>query len=191
MKNTSKRDNQFWSYIDRLSRAQRRSIQAAAAAERLNLLQSQILRFLQLNKHRSITVGFIADEMEVTEATVSDSLRVLSARKLIRKNQDSKDKRIRHITITAIGERALEKCRTDTPQYLSALPETMADNMLIGLQETIYQIFMSGSLHHARICRTCANYSMQTSQPYCALLKMPLRPIDLQFDCSDHQYSLS
>lgn len=63
-----------------ISRAMRKVSQHAGFKEGLNPLQIQILQFLCHGKNRYATVGFIAAEMEITEATVSDSLKTLANR---------------------------------------------------------------------------------------------------------------
>lgn len=187
-------DQKIKNYIDRISRAMRKISQRAGFNEGLNPLQIQILQFLGHGKKRQATVGFIASEMEVTEATVSDSLKTLATRGLIKKVQDDSDKRVRRIYATAAGLRLSNELIQSTHISLNAIADKDKEALAIQLQKLTYALFMSRQLSQARICFTCGYHKpsdLNTDVSYCELLKKALYPPDLQYDCPEHVYVAS
>lgn len=187
-------DQKIISYIDRISRAMRKISQHAGFNEGLNPLQIQILQFLGHGKNRQATVGFIAVEMEVTEATVSDSLKTLAARGLVKKVQDKSDKRVRHIYATAAGLHLYSKLVRSTHMPLNTMTDKDKEALAVQLQTLTYSLFVSRQLSQARICFTCHYHKpseLNTNVSYCDLLKKALYPADLQYDCPEHEYAAS
>ncbi len=184
-------DHKILNYIDRISRAMRKVSQHAGFKEGLNPLQIQILQFLCHGKNRYATVGFIAAEMEITEATVSDSLKTLANRGLVKKVTDKSDKRVRHIRATTAGLRVGNALVTSTHIALDSMPVKDKEKLAIQLQAVTYALFTSGQLSQARICFTCRHHQpsdLKNNVSYCNLLQKPLYPADLQYDCAEHEY---
>lgn len=186
---TRKYEEQILAYLDRLARAKRRLENAVAFQHGLNALQLQVLLALHGAGHRKLTVSFLADELEVSEPTLSDSLRSLEKKRLIAKKITVTDRRIRQLQLTTAGEKIVEQCAREIRLPLSGLSAVLLQRLSSDLHTVVAELFSSGFLHHARVCKTCQYFS-STDQRFgqCDLLKKKLNIEDLQFDCSDHVY---
>lgn len=190
-KDTTPYETQIVAYLDRIVRAIRRMENEAAVTCGLNPLQLRILQFLLSNSHRKITVGFAAEELEVSEPTISDSLRALETKKLIIKTADANDRRIKHLQLTARGKKLVGRLANFSGLPLATLDSGTLERLSSDLHQLVAMLFEKSLLKHARICRTCAYFSpAEGEQPQtCRLLKKQLRTGDLQSDCHDHIYA--
>lgn len=183
-------DEKLIAYINRLSRAIRKIYNQIGFLEGLNPLQIQILEFLSRQKKRKITINSIAEEMEVSEATVSDSIKALEHRGLLKKTIDNLDKRIRYVEITREGNYVLNQIENKVKMEFPDLSLEEKQALLVLLHHLTFQFFKSGYLTKAKICFSCVYYErLKHNQHYCNLLKETLTPENLQYDCPDHQYN--
>lgn len=183
-------DEKIIAYINRLSRAMRKSYNQIGFEEGLNPLQIQILQFLYHVRKRKNTINLIAGEMEVSDATVSDSIKVLVKRGLLRKISDELDKRIRYVEITQEGKLLVKKIEKKVQIQFPDIKLEDKQALVLLLHTLTFEFFKSGYLTNARICFSCMYYEKQkNNKHYCNLLKETLEPVDLRYDCPDHHYS--
>lgn len=183
-------DEKIIAYINRLSRAMRKSYNQIGFEEGLNPLQIQILEFLSRYNRKKITINYIAAEMEVSEATVSDSIKVLVERGLLRKTSDELDKRIRYVEITQEGKFLINKIEKKVQIQFPEMELKDKQKLVFLLHTLTFEFFKSGYLTNARICFSCMYYERhKNNKHYCNLLKETLEPLGLRYDCPDHHYS--
>lgn len=186
---TKNYENQIVAYLDRIVRAVRRLENATAVECGLNPLQLRVLQVLA-TAHRPVTVGLAADELEVTEPTMSDSVRALSLKGLVKKTTDPTDRRIKYLHLTASGKHVAARFGEITRLPLENLEPALLARLSADLHQLVAGLFGSRLLHHARICMTCAHFSpaSQDQLATCGFLKKKLKTVDLQTDCPDHVY---
>lgn len=127
--------------------------------------------------------------MEVTEATVSDSLRVLQQRFYLTKECDPHDRRVKYFIATGATIKLCEKLRMASNLPLSAVPFARREVLAQHLHMLVAALFSTGNLSHARICHTCKYFTMQINSGagHCGLLGKTLRIADLRHDCPEHE----
>lgn len=189
MNDTAKYEAQIVAYLDRIVRAVRRLENAAAVDCGLNPLQLRILQVVG-NAHRAVSIGFVADELEISEPTASDSVRVLAAKGLLVSKPQSTDRRIKHLKLTAEGRALAERFSRSSQLRLGNLPFPVLQRLSGDLHQLVAELFFSGRLQHARICATCYYFAVgaKGELPLCGLLQKRLTVADLRSDCPDHAY---
>jgi len=135
-------------------------------------------------------VSYLADEFNLTKATVSDSVRVLFNKNLVAKEIDSLDTRSYSLSLTAKGEEIAQKASlfaSSMERPLERLSEEQKNVMLNGLLKLIYDLNKAGIITIQRMCFTCSNYQVENGVHYCKLLKSKLAENELRVDCLDHE----
>lgn len=89
-------------------------IQKASAAHGLYKGQMPLLEFLL--EHNGCTQREIAQWLQVTPPSVATSIKRLQKAGMLQKVTDSNDLRLSRITITPLGQKTVEACRTDFDQ---------------------------------------------------------------------------
>lgn len=156
----------------------------------LSPIQIQILIFLQFHSAEKCKVSYLAGEFNMTKATISDSVRVLLAKKLTTKKPDPSDSRSFSLSLTAEGRKIAEKASffaSSIEKPLEKLTEEQKSVMLNGLLKLIFDLNRSGVITVQRMCFNCVNYQHENGVHYCKLLKSKLAENELRADCPDHE----
>ena len=156
----------------------------------LSPLQMQIL--IALRFHSGLdSVSTLAAYLELTNATVSDAVRVLSEKKYVWKQADSEDSRRQHIILTEIGTNAAEELSLFANQigeFVAALPNQGV--FLESLLQLMRILQENGFIPLQQMCTTCRHFRRAetgSSPYYCQLLNKPLAVHDLRIHCPEHQ----
>ena len=79
--------------LERISEAFRVLLWNESKENSLSPIQIQILIFIYFHSHEKCKVGYLADEFNMTKATISDSVKVLLSKELVAKETDPIDTR--------------------------------------------------------------------------------------------------
>lgn len=156
----------------------------------LSPLQMQILMTLRFHSDRD-SVSAIAGYLELTYATVSDAVRVLSQKEYVQKRPDSEDGRRHHITLTDSGTAVAEKLSLFANQirdFVNLLPNQAA--FLESLLQLMQQLQENGLIPLQQMCTTCRHLrhvKTDLFSYYCQLLAKPLATHDLRVHCLEHE----
>ncbi len=176
--------------LERVSEAFRVLLWNESKEYALSPIQVQILIFLLFHTQEKCKVGYLADEFNMTKATISDSVKVLLQKKLVDKIQDEYDTRSFTIRLTLKGKEIAKKSSLFTGQFekpLNQLTLSQKEVMLNGLLRLIYDLNRAGVITVQRMCFTCNHYQVTGSKQYCTLLQAPLQDKDLRVDCPEHE----
>ena len=176
--------------LERISEAFRVLLWNESKENSLSPIQIQILIFIQFHTQEKCKVGYLADEFNMTKATVSDSVRVLLAKELVNKETDPIDTRSYSLSLTQEGKKIAQKASffaSSIEQPIEQLTEEQKKTMLNGLLKLIYDLNKSGIITIQRMCFTCSNYQVDKGVHYCKLLKSRLAESDLRIDCPEHE----
>lgn len=89
--------------------------------------QLLLLQILQSRASNKMTSGALADEMSLSQATVTTILDRLEARELIRRERSSTDKRKVHVTLTDAGAKTLKLAPAPLQQYFAKQFQALED----------------------------------------------------------------
>ncbi|MBA6153561.1 MarR family winged helix-turn-helix transcriptional regulator [Gelidibacter maritimus] len=176
--------------LERISAAFRVLLWNESKENSLSPIQIQILIFIHFHSLEKCKVGYLADEFNMTKATISDSVKVLLAKDLVSKISDASDARSYSIVLTPEGEKIAKKASLFTSsieQPLEKLAEEQKTVMLDGLLKLIYDLNKSGVITIQRMCFTCAYYKSDAGIHYCNLLNKKLAETEIRVDCPDHK----
>lgn len=179
--------------LERISEAFRVLLWNESKENSLSPIQIQILIFIYFHSQEKCKVGYLADEFNMTKATISDSVKVLLAKDLVAKETDPIDTRSYSLSLTTEGKKIAKKASffaSSIEQPLEKLTEEQKTVMLNGLLKLIYDLNKSGIITIQRMCFTCSNYQVDKGVHYCKLLKSRLAENDLRVDCPEHELQL-
>lgn len=179
--------------LERISEAFRVLLWNESKENSLSPIQIQILIFVYFHSQEKCKVGYLADEFNMTKATISDSVKVLLAKDLVTKETDPIDTRSYSLSLTTEGKKIAKKASlfaSSIEQPLEKLTEEQKTIMLNGLLKLIYDLNKSGIITIQRMCFTCSNYQVDKGVHYCKLLKSRLAESELRVDCPEHELQL-
>lgn len=177
--------------LDRLARAQRAHRQAAADRLGVSPLQLEVLRTLADDAPPEPLVGQIATELSVRQPTVTDSVRALETKGLLRRDRDPGDARRSLLSLTESGERVVAEASEADGALVEAvgrLDQGTQEETLEGLLSLIASMVDTGVITVARTCLTCRFH--QAAGPtghHCTLLETELPAAGLRVNCPEHR----
>ena len=178
--------------LERISEAFRVMLWQESKENGLSPLQIQILIFLHFHTHHKNKVSFLAQEFNMTKPTISDAVRVLEQKHLIRKHQDEADTRSYSMTLTDAGKHIANKAasfaeRFDAPMLaMSPFEQEMLLGQLLKIIDSFQQ---QGILTKSGNCFSCIFFQKNafTSANECSFLKQTLHNADIRVDCPHHE----
>src|SRR5690554_5098015 len=133
--------------LERISAAFRVLLWNESKENSLSPIQIQILIFIHFHSIEKCKVGYLADEFNMTKATISDSVRVLLAKDLVSKITDATDLRSYSLSLTSQGEKIAKQASlfaSPLERPLENLSEEQKTIMLNALLKMIYDLNKSG-----------------------------------------------
>lgn len=179
--------------LERISEAFRVLLWNESKENSLSPIQIQILIFIYFHSLEKCKVGYLADEFNMTKATISDSVKILLSKELVTKETDPIDTRSYSLTLTNEGEKIAKKASlfaSSIEQPIEKLTKDQKTIMLNGLLKLIYDLNKTGIITIQRMCFTCSNYQLDNGVHYCKLLKSKLAENELRVDCSEHELQI-
>ena len=176
--------------LERIAQAFRVLLWEESKLHKISPIQIQLLLFCATHKSENLKVSFLANEFDLTKATISDSIKTLLKKELISKVINPKDTRSFTIKLTAKGKEIVAKTsgfKTVLDESIDSLQEEEKGNFLKQLLNLIYQLNQKDIISTQRMCFTCLHYQKNGNNHYCSLLEKQLKSTDLQVDCADHK----
>ena len=184
-------DSRIIAAMERVSQAFRVLLWNESKELSLSPIQIQILIFLLFHSEEKRKVSYLAGEFNMTKATISDSIKVLEQKKLIRKEYEVLDTRSYTIHLTTNGEQIAKRTASFTNQIqepITGLNSDDKENLLISLMSIIQHLNKTGVITIQRMCKTCVHFSPGKGKApnFCKLLNQNLFDADLRIDCPEH-----
>lgn len=175
--------------LERISEAFRVLLWKESKDTSLSPLQVQMLIFLNYHSPEKYRVSFLAEEFNMTKATISDAVRILEEKKYLRKKEDEGDHRSAIIELTDMGKSAASKVSMfadEIKKPIDKLSREQKEVLLNSLFETILKLNKSGIISMQRMCLCCRYLTQENNINYCNLLKKSLTVQDMRIDCPEH-----
>ena len=182
--------------FERLSQALRVLLWDKAKQEKLSPIQVQILTYLNYNRSAERRLNKLATRFDLTKSTISDAVKALESKGLVKRTPDSHDARAFYLQLTSKGKKLVQKVEIwsdHIKEVLSELNSQTKEEILLFIMGLIEKLQSAGIINIARMCRTCQflNVTPNRSEPYyCNFLEKPLRKEGLRIDCPEHQPDL-
>lgn len=153
--------------------------------------QIQLLIFLLHHGPENRKVSYLAEEFNMSKATISDTVKTLEQKKLIVKEYGGLDTRSYTINLTDTGRNIAERTSLFTKEIrtpIDKLDDKSKETLLSSLLEIIGYLNKSGIISVQRMCISCSYYhSTDDGKHFCRLLNQKLDTKDLRIDCPEHQ----
>lgn len=178
--------------MERISQAFRVLLWEKSVGNALTPIQIQVLIFLLYHDAEKRKISYLAGEFHLAKPTVSQTVKILEQKGLIRKEYGQGDSRSYVIHLTPAGEDVARRTADFTREMRAPLEQLAPD------QKTALLGQLTGMIHHLhkarvitlqRMCLTCAHYraEYQGHAHYCRLLNEGLDADDLRIDCPEHR----
>ncbi|MBS1575264.1 MAG: winged helix-turn-helix transcriptional regulator [Bacteroidetes bacterium] len=181
-------DSKIAAGLERLSQVFRILLWEKAKEQSLSPIQIQLLIFIHNHSSEKTTISYMAQEFNLTKPTISDAVKVLEQKKLVKKNIDSNDTRSYTIQLTSNGKKAV----SETENYVQPLTQLIEkakkpDKKILWqlLVDLITQLNKMEIISIQRTCFNCTHFSSNNNSGFCNLLNKKLDIQDIRIDCED------
>ena len=183
-------DNKIVAGLERLSQVFRILLWEKAKEHSLSPIQIQLLIFIQHHSADKTTISYLAQEFNFTKPTISDAIKVLEQKKLIKKFTDSTDTRSYTIQLTALGKKLV----LETENFANPITEIIAnssegDKLILweNISNLISLLNKQEIISVQRTCFNCGHYTTKNKNPFCSLLNQKLLTKDIRIDCEEFE----
>jgi len=178
--------------LERVSQAFRVLLWNESKEFSLSPIQVQVLIFLLHHSDEKRKVSYLADEFNMTKATISDTIKTLEQKLLIKKEYEKHDTRSYIIHLTKKGKDIAEKTSIFAKQIqvpIDKLHSSDKENLLLSLLDIIHHLNKSGIITIQRMCFTCHFYKTNKNgqEHFCGLLNTKLADNEIRIDCAEHK----
>lgn len=176
--------------LERVSQAFRVLLWNESKEFSLSPIQVQVLIFLLHHSNEKRKVSYLADEFNMTKATISDTIKTLEQKQLIKKEYEQHDTRSYIIHLTKKGKDTAEQTSLFAKQIqvpIDKLHTTDKENLLLSLLDIIHHLNKSGIITIQRMCFSCSYYHKNENIHVCKLLNQQLQSSEIRIDCPEHQ----
>ncbi|MEJ5306052.1 MAG: MarR family winged helix-turn-helix transcriptional regulator [Ignavibacteria bacterium] len=183
-------DGKIVAALERISESFRVLLWEKAKIVKLSPIQIQILIFIKYHKPEFCTVNYLAEEFNMSPPTISDAVKILIQKNLIKKITNSTDKRISHLYLTRKGEKVFSEAGSFVQPLLKTVTKLNSaekEILLSSLLQIINELNSQEIVITQRMCFTCVYLKKEDGEFYCNLLEMKLKLKDLRIDCPEHQ----
>ncbi|WP_299244937.1 MarR family winged helix-turn-helix transcriptional regulator [uncultured Aquimarina sp.] len=156
----------------------------------LSPIQIQILIFVAYHKEHLCTVSYLAKEFNVTKPTISDAVKALDKKEMIRKTKTSADSRSYSIILTDQGQKAVsdtENFADPIKQLLTNIEKKDQEVLLKIINTLIFKLNRTGILSIQRTCYACKFYEKTKNDHYCNFIQTSLKDSEIRLDCPEFE----
>ncbi len=177
--------------LERLGNLLRAAEREAAAGAGLLPVHLSMLRYLARANRYSNTPAAVAEYLETTKGTTSQSLLVLERKRYIAKNIDRFDRRVVRLTVATEGARLLARLAPPEPlrQAFAELSDQAVADLESRLSDLLLAMQRTNSSRSFGVCRTCRFFERKPDGFRCGLTEEPLSVADSIRICREHEES--
>ena len=181
-------DSKLVSGLERISQVFRILLWEKAKEYKLSPIQIQLLIFIQNHSQEKATISYLAKEYNFTKPTISDAIKILEKKKLIKKNYQNTDARSYTIQLTSQGKNIV----SETDNYAAPITEIIkkskhADKLVLWdiISNLITRLNELEIISVQRTCYNCKYFVKKENLPYCNLLEQKLKANEIRIDCQE------
>ncbi|MFT5757432.1 MAG: DNA-binding MarR family transcriptional regulator [Alteromonadaceae bacterium] len=182
--------NRIYNSVERLAELLKVGSRQAGAAHGLQPVQLEVLNYLSSCNKYSDTPMAVTEYLGQTKGTVSQTIKTLEKKELVKKITDEKDKRISHVVVTQLGSEILKE-HLPTHMFVNAcstLSDPEQEQILSALTHLLTSVIKSNNMKTFGACYSCRyNIKHDDGSYYCDLVKEPLRDTDVLLICREHK----
>lgn len=181
--------------LERIAQAFRVLLWRESKEFSLSPIQVQVLIFLLNHNEEKRKVSYLADEFNMSKATISDTIKTLEQKNLIAKEYEQRDTRSYIINLTKKGKDIADTTSLFTKEIrtpINKLHQDDKENLLLSLLNIIRHLNKSGVITIQRMCMSCSYYQVSDKgqKHFCKLLNQNLQTTNLRIDCPEHKLKI-
>lgn len=183
-------DKKIVAGLERIAQVFRILLWEKAKEHSLSPIQIQLMIFIQHHAQDKTTISYLAREFNFTKPTISDAIKVLEQKKLIKKITDTIDTRSYTIQLTAKGKKIVAETETYTDPLTEIIEKsTQADKLILweNITNLITNLNKLEIISVQRTCINCKHYTTKGKTPFCNLLNQKLLTQDIRIDCEEFE----
>ncbi len=182
-------DSKIVGALERVTQAFRVMMWNSSKSMSLSPIQMKILIFIKYHSIDKCRVSYLADELNVTKATVSDAVKSLIKKSYLHKKTCTNDGRRVYLQLTKEGVEVATQSALFSRNLGISLNEFSQQNKEQFLQHLMQLVFSLNNqevIKVQRMCQTCQHHSKSDAH-YCKFLNQSLTNQELRVDCPNHQ----
>jgi DNA-binding MarR family transcriptional regulator len=177
--------------LEKISEVFRVLLWTEAKEHKLSPIQMQLLIFIKYHSaDKQRRIASMAREFNLTKATISDSIKVLEQKGLIKRSDDALDSRSFNFSLTDQGMKLtgmIENFTLPLDGAIATLSSQQKDQFLMSVLDLIFRLNQNGIISTQRMCYTCFYYDGDRQQNHhCNLMQKPLAVDELRIECPEH-----
>ncbi|WP_394758107.1 MarR family winged helix-turn-helix transcriptional regulator [Flavobacterium sp.] len=176
--------------LERLSQVFRILLWEKAKEFSLSPIQIQLLIFIKHHSVDKTTVSYLAKEFNFTKPTISEAIKILEQKNLVKKSANTNDTRSQTIQLTSSGEKIV----FETENFVDPLTKIISgvnDSEKVVLWENISNLIIKLNKQKVisvqRTCFNCKFYSIKAENHFCNLLDQKLLSKEIRIDCIEFE----
>ena len=182
-----RRDSHIAALLERLGRL----LATEAHADGLLPVHWEALRYIDRANRFSRTAGALVAYLGITKGTVSQTVKALESKGLVKKRADATDRRRVRLALTAKGRRVLNADPLKlTEDAVASLNESDNSGLAEGLEALLSTRLLAQQRRPFGLCRDCRYFARRHKEgrpSYCQLLAEPLSNEDALAICHEQQ----
>ncbi|MGZ8217101.1 MarR family winged helix-turn-helix transcriptional regulator [Methylomagnum sp.] len=181
----------IYEYLERIANLIRTDVRRTGIASRLQPVQLEALHYLSRCNQYSNTPVAVAEFLGLTKGTVSQTLGVLEANRLIEKQADARDRRVVHLNLSELGKQVVTE--SIPPQVFRTAVEGLSareeESVLDTLTLILRRLQWANGLKTFGACKSCRHHQVgQGGARRCALTTEALTDADAEKLCREHEF---
>ncbi|WP_242204007.1 MarR family winged helix-turn-helix transcriptional regulator [Aestuariivivens insulae] len=176
--------------LERISEAFKVLLWEKAKQLGLSPIQIQILIFINYHNIKLCNVSQLAKEFNLTKPTISDAVKVLHNKKLIKKEYSSSDSRSYAIQLTDTGKNIISETENfayPIKEQIDTIEQDNLEQTFKALSQLIFKLNKIGVLTVQRTCYACKFYQKNDNTHFCNLLEKKLLNSEIRIDCPEFE----
>lgn len=178
--------------LEKISEVFRVLLWTEAKEHKLSPIQMQLLIFIKYhNNDKQRRIASMAREFNLTKATISDSIKVLEQKGLIKRTDDEQDSRSFNFSLTDQGVKLtgmIENFTLPLDGAIATLAPEKKEQFLVSVLDLIYRLNQNGIISTQRMCYNCYYYNGDRQQThFCNLMQKGLAIDELRIECPEHK----
>ncbi len=176
--------------LERLSQVFRILLWEKAKAQGLSPIQIQLLIFIRHHSSDKATISYLAQEFNFTKPTISDAIKVLEEKKLLKKTAHDTDTRSYTIQLTAAGKKIVLGTENFADPLTKIISQAgITDKMILwqNISNLIVQLNKLEIISVQRTCYNCKHFTIKNKNQFCNLLNQKLLTQDIRIDCEEFE----
>jgi len=178
--------------LEKISEVFRVLLWKEAKEHKLSPIQMQLLIFIKYhNNEKQRRIAYMAREFNMTKATISDSIKVLELKGMIKRTDDVFDSRSFNFSLTDQGMRLtgmIENFTLPLDGAIAVMAPEKKEQLLLSVLELVYRLNQNGIISTQRMCYNCYYYNGDRQQThFCNLMQKPLLIDELRVECPEHK----